>query len=781
MVDADSGIFFAPLTGADVARVPIDVLPDRLGWGLERYSQVGPYADLRLESAESLREASGGDTDEIDFGRDLLMLEPLLDGALRLDAPSPAGMGVWPWDKALTDGANGPDGGIAPVEKKAKRMARRLFPEDEEDDLPRRRAEADPHALLRAADLVEAIARMRAWEDKTPEGPRRGRLVSLRVDLLRRLTQERRYDAGLDALLPPAKMLSESDARSLRARASTPVFGETKMAADGTVADVVRIERTSAAENPYLRALSEAESRLDEPLAENPAAPGLPGEPPARLATVQAEAAKAVAAALKAPEGKSTERAVARARKLFAEEAALTGGRPGTPETLALRRTLSERHPPVAPKPAPDALVGARGVTEVPVFSSRGDKARIVTGVPAGAALVATGPEKDGFVPVSVAGRKGWVRADLVRRADSPQAAWPQPLTPPERLAPLPKTAGRPAPRPFPAPAGGPVALGQVLVSAAGDAPTGETAHALSVALAALPDVLGSRMRGRPLRTQGQAELSLVLDVPESAKDPKIRGRILADQLADALVRAGVASVGTLKIDLKVRNKGPEVATSPDGVLGRLTAGDTDGVARALAAEQRTLDAATRSRLASFFGHDFGDVTVFAGPMSGALARSLSAEAFTHGKMVFFDPKHFRPDTAQGEALLAHELAHTRQSEQERRDAKHKEAEALATEAHYLDWLSPGGAPLARDLEDRLAAESPDAAAAGDSGAAGKGVSRATQGRSLEKSEGPRADVAKFEERVEAVLERVHELMGDRGDFEADRLGGLIRAGIVRL
>ena len=126
--------------------------------------------------------------------------------------------------------------------------------------------------------------------------------------------------------------------------------------------------------------------------------------------------------------------------------------------------------------------------------------------------------------------------------------------------------------------------------------------------------------------------------------------------------------VDSLKLKVRVHPAGASAKQSADALLGLISAGDVKGVAGAVAQERRVLDAPTRSRMIEFFGHDFANVAVFAGPMSGALARSLSAEAFTHGQLVLFDPKHFRTDTLRGEALLAHELAHTRQADDRREE-----------------------------------------------------------------------------------------------------------------
>ena len=382
---------------------------------------------------------------------------------------------------------------------------------------------------------------------------------------------------------------------------------------------------------------------------------------------------------------------------------------------------------------------------------------------------------------------------------DAPLAAEPAAPPPPLSLRgpsrPLPEVPATPAARPArparPASStalssGRALELGGLAVGALDVQlpPEAERTVALAMerAVSALPDVLRSRGQSTaPAAGDSLPRLDVVVDLPSGVRDASTRGRLIADQIADALLAAGHRNVERLQVDVRVRGGGAaEAAPSVDDVLARLGAGDDEGVARLLAEERRPLDATQRARLADFFGEDFADVSVFAGAMSGALARGLSAEAFTHGRMVFFDPKHFRPDTAQGEALLAHELAHTRQAEGDTRTGRAKEAEALATEASYLSWISPAGAPLAMDT-DPLAPSKPSAAAADDPAAASRGVARAATGRAVEQAEGPREDTAKFEKRVEQVLERVRALVAERGDFESDRVGRLVRSGIRRL
>ncbi len=86
----------------------------------------------------------------------------------------------------------------------------------------------------------------------------------------------------------------------------------------------------------------------------------------------------------------------------------------------------------------------------------------------------------------------------------------------------------------------------------------------------------------------------------------------------------------------------------------------------------RDLDAARGSGrplpgyLCDFFqarmGADLGEVTVHTGQNAGALTRELNARAFTFGQDIFFAAGEWSPTNDRGRWLIAHELAHTMQS-----------------------------------------------------------------------------------------------------------------------
>ncbi|KAA9396515.1 DUF4157 domain-containing protein [Haloarcula sp. CBA1130] len=95
-----------------------------------------------------------------------------------------------------------------------------------------------------------------------------------------------------------------------------------------------------------------------------------------------------------------------------------------------------------------------------------------------------------------------------------------------------------------------------------------------------------------------------------------------------------------------------------DGSTG---AGAEPAVADELAAARgrgQPLPGGVRSFFESRFDRDFGDVRVHTGSDADRLAQSLNAKAFTTGSDVFFAGGEYRPRTAAGQRLLAHELTH---------------------------------------------------------------------------------------------------------------------------
>lgn len=76
------------------------------------------------------------------------------------------------------------------------------------------------------------------------------------------------------------------------------------------------------------------------------------------------------------------------------------------------------------------------------------------------------------------------------------------------------------------------------------------------------------------------------------------------------------------------------------------------------------LDTAARRSMESRFGHDFGNVRVYADAPAARAADARNAAAFTIGSDIIFGAAAYAPQTATGRRLIAHELAHVVQQRQ---------------------------------------------------------------------------------------------------------------------
>ena len=78
------------------------------------------------------------------------------------------------------------------------------------------------------------------------------------------------------------------------------------------------------------------------------------------------------------------------------------------------------------------------------------------------------------------------------------------------------------------------------------------------------------------------------------------------------------------------------------------------------------LDAEQRERFEEVFGHDFGHVRIHTDGVAAEAAHQLFAHAFALGSDVYFAAGNFAPGTPQGDRLLAHELTHVVQHDENR-------------------------------------------------------------------------------------------------------------------
>jgi hypothetical protein len=93
------------------------------------------------------------------------------------------------------------------------------------------------------------------------------------------------------------------------------------------------------------------------------------------------------------------------------------------------------------------------------------------------------------------------------------------------------------------------------------------------------------------------------------------------------------------------------------GASGQIAA--TPIVHEVLRSPGQSLDPATRAFMEPRFGHDFSHVRVHTDARAAESSQDIQANAYTLGRDVVFGAGQYRPGTAAGNRLLAHELAHT--------------------------------------------------------------------------------------------------------------------------
>ncbi|MBS1663828.1 MAG: DUF4157 domain-containing protein [Bacteroidetes bacterium] len=72
----------------------------------------------------------------------------------------------------------------------------------------------------------------------------------------------------------------------------------------------------------------------------------------------------------------------------------------------------------------------------------------------------------------------------------------------------------------------------------------------------------------------------------------------------------------------------------------------------------QSMPESTRYQMESAFGTSFHDVNIHTGADSVGMNKELGAQAFTHGKDIYFNSGKYNPDSTSGQHLLAHELTH---------------------------------------------------------------------------------------------------------------------------
>ena len=137
-----------------------------------------------------------------------------------------------------------------------------------------------------------------------------------------------------------------------------------------------------------------------------------------------------------------------------------------------------------------------------------------------------------------------------------------------------------------------------------------------------------------------------------------------ADRVADQVMRMTAPAIGSAAARPQVSRKCAACADEEERLQakttgGHLAAGEVPAtVHEVLRSHGQPLDAAARDLFEPRFGHDFARVRIHAGPRAAQSADDVRAEAYTVGQDIVFNTGRYRPQTPEGQRLLAHELTH---------------------------------------------------------------------------------------------------------------------------
>jgi len=100
------------------------------------------------------------------------------------------------------------------------------------------------------------------------------------------------------------------------------------------------------------------------------------------------------------------------------------------------------------------------------------------------------------------------------------------------------------------------------------------------------------------------------------------------------------------------------------------------------------LEEPVRSFMGNRFGADFHNVNIHTDGQAVQLSRDLNAKAFTVGNDIYFNEGQYRPDSASGQHLLAHELTHTLQQNGPVRTKIMRAVSDADVEADFQKWAA---------------------------------------------------------------------------------------------
>jgi len=158
-------------------------------------------------------------------------------------------------------------------------------------------------------------------------------------------------------------------------------------------------------------------------------------------------------------------------------------------------------------------------------------------------------------------------------------------------------------------------------------------------------DMNGIQKKDEPMKDE---EMKGIQKKDEPMKEDEMKGIQKKDEpMKEEEDKSGTSSVQT-KQDAGASGASAQVSSKIENSSGKGNA----------------LPPKTMSEMSSSFGVDFSSVRVHDDSESVSMNKELQAQAFTHGKDIYFNSGKYNPENSEGKFLLAHELTHVVQQNQ---------------------------------------------------------------------------------------------------------------------
>ncbi|MXV49679.1 DUF4157 domain-containing protein [Pedobacter sp. HMF7647] len=139
------------------------------------------------------------------------------------------------------------------------------------------------------------------------------------------------------------------------------------------------------------------------------------------------------------------------------------------------------------------------------------------------------------------------------------------------------------------------------------------------------------------------------------------------------------------KLQRKESNQSGSEQVATESIAGSISSSKGNGT---------SIDNRTQSFMSDRFGSDFSNVTIHTDQQAVQLSRNLNARAFTTGSDIYFGEGQYRPQSPDGQKLLAHELTHVLQQSSSHAPVVQRQ---LASDPGNIDYVDQrDGAPKAK-------------------------------------------------------------------------------------